>query len=175
MQRHGLWNVIAVKMGWPQSVTGNDSSKQPIADEVGKRLKLIYEQLLEGYERDTVQNTIDSTYRQRPTAPPTHPAAQPTGSTVNANAGPPAVNFNALVGQVVPNAPPGLVNMPVQSCLKLGALSYQNIEELQKKNVSGDALDHIRNNKAFLQNFLLYCQSAVKKQQARNQLMQAQQ
>lgn len=51
-------------MGWPQNDPTANPSLSPAA-QVGKRLKMIYEQLLEGFERDTVQDSIDNTYRQR--------------------------------------------------------------------------------------------------------------
>lgn len=161
-------------MGWPQNVSSNDS-KQPVADEVGKRLKIIYENLLEGFERDTVQTTIDNTYRQRQTAPPVHQNAQATGPTANANGGLQTFNLSASVGQIVPSAPPALANMPAQNCLRLALIAAQPIEELQKKNLPGDALKHILEHKVFLQNFLQYCQNTMKKQQTQQQLIQAHQ
>lgn len=50
-------------MGWPQNDPTANPSLSPAA-QVGKRLKMIYEQLLEGFERDTY--SFENVYREHP-------------------------------------------------------------------------------------------------------------
>lgn len=151
-------------MGW-QGAPGPDN--QLSSAQVGKHLKHIYEQLLEGFERDSVQNTIDNTYRQRPPAPPASQPAQALSSntnlTTNTNLNTNLLtNPNTLVSQLMPHAPTPFVNMTLQSCYRLAVLSRMSNDDLMKRVPAGQSLvNQIIEQRPFLQNFAQQYQAVM--------------
>ena len=151
-------------MGW-QGTPGPDN--QLSAAQVGKHLKHIYERLLEGFERDSVQNTVDNTYRQRPPAPPASQPAQALSSNTNMTMNTDLntnllANPTTLVNQLMPHAPTAFGHMPLQTCYRLAMLSKLSNDELMKKVPGGQNLaNQIIEQRPFLQNFLQQYQAAM--------------